>query len=322
LCGLYIRLRLRLGISVRFCYIRLQASAGEITLEESCLPPVSEPKRPDIPCPQGACDAHFHIFGPLSRFPYADSRAYTPPEAPLEALLRLHARLGIERGVVVQGNAHGTDNTAILDAVSREPHRLRAVAIVGADTGPDQLKTLARSGVRALRFHHQPRQGGTYSSLGFGAFEKLAPHMAELGLHVQFFMDARALPDLMPRLENWKLPVVLDHFGSTRAAEGTAAAGFQTLKNFLAQGRIWVKTSGAYRASEQYPDYPDARALHEALVAANPDQLLWGTDWPHPRLASNMPDDGHLLDLFNTWTPDAVLRKKILVDNPARLYGF
>ena len=291
-------------------------------MEEPCLPPVPEPKRPDLPCPRGACDAHFHIFGPVSRFPYAESRAYTPPEAPLEALLRMHARLGIERGVVVQGNAHGTNNSAILDAVRREPHRLRAVAIVGPDTGPEQLKTLARSGVRALRFHHQPRQAGTYSSLGFTAFEKLAPHMAELGLHVQFFMDARELPALLPRLRNWRLPVVLDHFGSTKGKEGTTAPGFQLLRQHLANGTIWVKISGAYRASEQYPDYPDARALHDSLITANPDQLLWGTDWPHPRLARDMPDDGHLLDLFNEWTPDAAVRRKILVDNPARLYGF
>lgn len=291
-------------------------------MEEPCLPPVPEPKRPDRPCPPGACDAHFHIFGPVSRFPYADSRAYTPAEAPLEALLAMHARLGFERGVVVQGNAHGTDNTAILDAVRREPLRLRAIAIIRADTGPDELKRLAGAGVRALRFHHQPRQGGTYSSVGFAAFERLAPHMADLGLHVQFFMDARELPALLPHLRNWKLPVVLDHFGSTKAAEGTSAPGFQLLRQYLADGTVWVKISGTYRASEQYPDYADARALHDALIAANPDQLLWGSDWPHPRLEKNMPDTGHLLDLFNAWTPDSSVRHKILVENPAHLYGF
>jgi len=291
-------------------------------LDEPCLPPVSEPKRPDLACPPGACDAHFHIFGPVSRFPYSPERAYTPPEAPLEALLAMHARLGFERGVVIQGNAHGTDNSALLDALAREPRRLRAVAIVKQSTGPEDLKRMADAGVRALRFHHQPRQGGTYSSLGFTAFEKLASHMADLGLHVQFFMDARELPALLPHLRNWKLPVVLDHFGSTKAAEGVAAPGFQLLRQQLAEGTVWVKISGAYRASNQYPDYPDVRALHEALLAANPDQVLWGTDWPHPRLEKNMPDTGHLLDLFNRWTPDPALRRKILVDNPARLYGF
>lgn len=272
--------------------------------------------------PRLACDSHFHIFGPSARFPYSPERAYTPPEAPLERLLAMHARLGFERGVVIQGNAHGTDNSALLDALEREPKRLRGVAIVKDGTTRRDIERLAQSGVRALRFHHAPRQPGRFSSQGIAAFEKLAPHMADFGLHVQFFMDARELPALMPRLRDWKLPVVLDHFGSTKAAEGAAAPGFQTLRRFLSEGRIWVKISGAYRASEQYPDYPDARPLHEALVAANPDQLLWGTDWPHPRLDKNMPDTGHLLDLFNAWTPSAALRRKILVENPSRLYGF
>lgn len=291
-------------------------------MDPACLAPIANPRKPKLATPARGCDTHFHIFGPVARFPYSPERGYTPPEAPLEALLAMHKRLGIERGVVVQGNAHGTDNSVLLDALRREPERLRGVASATDNTGRDELKRLADAGVRALRFHHQPRHEGTFSTIGFAAFEKLAPWMADLGMHVQFFMDARALPELMPRLKNWKRPVVLDHFGSTKAAEGTAAPGFETLRQFLADGRIWVKISGAYRASEQYPHYSDARPLHEVLIATNPDQLVWGTDWPHPRLAKNMPDTGHLLDLFNEWTPDAAIRRKILVDNPTRLYGF
>lgn len=289
---------------------------------EACLPPVPNPKKPDVVTPRQACDSHFHIFGPTSRFPYSPERAYTPPEAPLEKLLAMHQRLGFERGVVVQGNAHGTDCAAMLDALRREPVRLRGIAIVRDATSRAELKTMADAGVRALRFHHQVRQAGRYSSVGIPAFEKLAPYMADFGMHVQFFMDARELPTLAPRLQNWRLPVVLDHFGSTRAAEGIQAPGFEILRKFLGEGRVWIKISGAYRASECYPDYEDARPLHEALVKTNPDQLLWGSDWPHPRLDRDMPDTGHLLDLFNAWTPDAALRRKILVENPARLYGF
>jgi len=291
-------------------------------MDAPCLPPLAYPKKPGVPTPPLACDAHFHIFGPVSRFPYSPERAYTPPEAPLEKLLALHATLGFDRGVVVQGNGHGTDCSAILDALRREPKRLRGIAIVKDTTTREELKRMADAGVQALRFHHQVRQAGTYSSQGIAAFEKLAPHMAELGMHVQFFMDARELPALMPQLKNWKAPIVLDHFGSTKAAEGVSAPGFETLRRFLGEGRIWVKISGAYRASERYPDYEDAQPLHEALVKANPDQLLWGSDWPHPRLDKNMPDTGHLLDLFNAWTPDLRIRHRILVDNPARLYGF
>ena len=291
-------------------------------MEEACLPPVANPKQPDVPTPAGACDTHFHIFGPSSRFPYSEGRAYTPPDAPLEKLLAMHARLGFERGVAVQGNAHGTDNTAILDALKREPKRLRGIAIVKEGTTREDVRRLADGGVRALRFHHQVRQAGTYSSAGIELFRKLAPHMAECGMHVQAFMDARELPAVMPQLADWKAPIVLDHFGSTKGAEGVAAPGFQALRKYLSEGRIWIKISGAYRASERYPDYEDARALHEALVKTNPDQLLWGSDWPHPRLAKNMPDTGHLLDLFNAWTPDAAVRRKILVENPQKLYGF
>jgi predicted TIM-barrel fold metal-dependent hydrolase len=287
-----------------------------------CLPPVAQPKCPDIPTPTAACDTHSHIFGPVSRFAYSPERAYTPPEAPLEKLLALHQRLGFERGVVVQGNAHGTDCSVLLDALKREPKRLRGIAIIKDATPKAELKAMADAGVRALRFHHQMRQAGTYSSQGLASFEKLAPWMAELGMHVQFFMDARELPALMPYLKNWRLPVVLDHFGSTQGAEGVHAPGFETLRRFLGDGKIWIKLSGAYRASDRYPDYEDARPLHEALLSTNPEQLLWGTDWPHPRLDRNMPDTGHLLDLFNAWTPTAALRKQILVDNPAKLYGF
>lgn len=291
-------------------------------MDAPCIPPVAQPKPPEIPTPPRSCDTHFHVFGPVSRFPYSSERAYTPPEAPLEKLLTMHAALGFERGVVVQGNAHGTDCAALLDALQREPKRLRGIAILRGDTSRDEIRRMAGLGVRALRFHHQMRQAGTYSSQGLAAFEALAPHMTESGLHVQFFTDALELPNLARRLKHWKAPVVLDHFGSARAAEGTGAAAFETLRRFLGEGKVWVKISGVYRASDRYPDYDDARALHEALVKTNPDQLLWGSDWPHPRLEKNMPDTGHLLDLFNVWTPDAQIRHRILVENPARLYGF
>jgi predicted TIM-barrel fold metal-dependent hydrolase len=291
-------------------------------LDAPCLPPVAAPKKPDVPTLPQACDSHFHIFGPTSRFPYSSERAYTPAEAPLERLLALHARLGFERGVVIQGNGHGTDNSALLDALQREGRRLRGVAIVKDTTTREEIRRMADAGVRALRFHIAPRQPGRFSGLGLDAFEKLAAGMAECGMHVQFFMDARELPGVMQRLKDWRSPVVLDHFGSTKAAEGIAAPGFELLRRYLGEGRIWVKLSGAYRASDRYPDYEDARPLHQTLVKTNPDQLLWGSDWPHPRLEKDMPDTGHLLDLFNAWTPDPTLRRKILVENPARLYGF
>lgn len=290
-------------------------------MELPCLPPIAATRPPKIPTPPCGCDAHFHLFGPVAKFPYADSRSYTPDEAPLENLLKMLDALGMARGVIVQGNAHGTDNSALLDALKREPKRLRAAAIVKPDTGREELKRMADLGVRALRFHHMPHGVG-FSSLGMQSFEKLSPLMADLGLHAQFMMDANALDSALPFFKHWKLPVVIDHMGNVDGKLGANQPGVQQMCRLLSEGKIWVKVSGAYRVSEQYPDYPDAKLIHEALVKANPEQIIWGTDWPHPRLEKDMPEDGHLLDLFNAWTADAGLRKKILVDNPAKLYGF
>lgn len=287
------------------------------------LPPVRHPKPPSTPTPAGACDAHFHIFGPSARFPFAESRAYTPEDAPLERVNEMHAVLGMTRGVAVQGNAHGTDNSAMIDAVKRSEGRLRGVGIVPVDTPANEIREMRDAGVCALRFHHiAGEMKATFSPLGVEAFLSLAPLMAELGLHVQIMIDASELPAVIPRLKDWKHPVVLDHYALARASEGVTGAGFQAVRRYLSEGQIWVKLSGAYRISDAYPDYPDVKPMHEALVKANPDQLLWGSDWPHPRLAENMPDDGHLLDLFNDWTPDEATRRKILVSNAERLYGF
>ena len=286
-----------------------------------CLPPLPRASKPALSVPAAACDCHFHLFGPAAKFSFAPERGYTPQDAPLEALLAMHQALGIQRGVIVQGNPHGSDNSVVLDALAREPKRLRAVAIVKDSITDAELRRFADAGVRALRFHHMPHGKG-FSALGMETFKKLAPRMAALGLHVQFMMDAAHLDQAVPYFAGWKLPIVIDHMGNVDAAAGTAQPGFPLLLKLLGEGRIWVKVSGAYRISKRYPDYPDARPFHEALAGANPDQILWGSDWPHPRLERDMPDDGHLLDLFNAWTPNSVLRRKILVDNPARLYAF
>ncbi len=286
-----------------------------------CLPQIADTRPPKIATPAGGCDTHFHIFGPAAKFPFAEKRSYTPQDAPLEALLKMLATLGMARGVVVQGHPYATDNRVLLNALQREPKRLRAAAIVKPDTGAAELKTMADAGVRALRFHHMPHGVG-FSPLGMQSFEKLAPKMAELGLHAQFMMDANALDSALPFFKHWKLPIVLDHMGNVDGKLGANQPGVQQMCKLLAEGKIWVKISGAYRVSERYPDYADARAIHEALLRANPEQIIWGTDWPHPRMEKDMPEDGHLLDLFNAWTPDAGLRKKILVENPAKLYRF
>jgi predicted TIM-barrel fold metal-dependent hydrolase len=282
------------------------------------------PSPPKVPLPAGACDTHAHVFGPAARFPYAADRSYTPPDAPLEKYLAMLDTLGFARGVLVQGSAHGSDNSAMLDALSRQGGRLRGVAVADASMPPPELRRWHALGVRGLRFNHFFRGGQLHYRGGvpLDAARLLAPVMHELGWHLQLWIDIKDLPDTMPILQTIGLPVVIDHMGRSDASAGIGTPGFASLLRFLGTGGCWVKLSGAHRISRTPPDYPDARPFHTALVAENPDGLVWGGDWPHPRMEEEMPDVGHLLDLFMEWTPDTANRQRILVDNPQRLYDF
>ena len=283
-----------------------------------------EPVRPKIPTPPNACDTHAHVFGPGSRFPYAETRSYTPPDAPLEKYLHMLDTLGFSRGGLVQGSAHGRDNSAMLDALAKHPERLRGVAVADESVPAAELRRWNDLGIRALRFNHFFRGGKLHYQGGVTLenAKKLGSLMKDLGWHMQLWIDVKDLPETIPIIKSIGLPVVIDHMGRTNAQAGVAAPGFQSLLRLLGEGGCWVKLSGAHRVSKQAPDYPDARALHVALVKENPEQLVWGSDWPHPRMEDEMPNAGHLLDLLNEWTEDDAIRRRILVDNPARLYGF
>jgi predicted TIM-barrel fold metal-dependent hydrolase len=289
----------------------------------ACLPPL-EPTRPKQAPPPKACDTHAHVFGPAARFPYADDRSYTPPDAPLAKYLAMLDAVGFERGVLVQGSAHGRDNSAMLDALARQPERLRGVAVADETVAAETLRRWNDLGVRALRFNHFFRDGQLHYRGGvpLTAARALAPVMAELGWHLQLWIDVKDLPETIPVLKAIGLPVVVDHMGRTDARAGTATPGFQSLLRAVGEGWCWAKLSGAHRISRSAPDYADARPFHWALTAANPERLVWGGDWPHPRVEGEMPDVGHLFDLFCQWTPDDRIRRRILVDNPATLYGF
>jgi predicted TIM-barrel fold metal-dependent hydrolase len=288
-----------------------------------CLPP-REVTRPKVPPPPNACDTHAHVFGPADRFAYADDRSYTPPDAPLAKYLGMLDAIGFARGVLVQGSAHGRDNAAMLDALERQPVRLRGVAVADGNVTPQTLREWNRLGVRGLRFNHFFRGGQLHYRGGvpLTAAETLAPLMKDLGWHLQLWIDVKDLPDTIPLLKRIALPVVIDHMGRTDARAGTGTAGFQSLLRCVGEGWCWSKLSGAHRLSRRAPDYPDARPFHEALVKANPEALVWGGDWPHPRVEGEMPDAGRLFELFQQWTPDPTARERILVANPAKLYGF
>jgi predicted TIM-barrel fold metal-dependent hydrolase len=288
-----------------------------------CKPP-AEPVPPQLPTPPLACDTHAHVFGPADRFPYTEERSYTPPDAPLEKYIAMLDTLGFARGVLVQGSAHGRDNSAMLDGLLKYPERLRGVIVADSALTNLQMLRLHAVGVRGLRFNHFFRHGKLHYGGGVALTEaeNLALRLKALRWHIQLWIDVNDLPTVEPLIRALGVPVVVDHMGRTDAHDGIDMPGFQCLLRLLGEGLCWVKLSGAHRLCDDWPDYIPARPFHEALVRTNPEQLIWGTDWPHPRIEVEMPNAGHLLDLFNKWTPDEALRHKILVDNPAKLYDF
>jgi 2-pyrone-4,6-dicarboxylate lactonase len=288
--------------------------------------PVPHPKKPRISPPPGAWDAHAHIFGPPDKFPYTPRRGYTPPDAPVERYVALLDHLGFARGLIVQGNAHGFDNRVVLDALTRYPQRFRGVGITDTRIAPGVLRDWHALGMRGLRFHLFSDVGrpGYVRGVGLDVFEVFRNAMRELGWVMQVFCDWRLMQDVAPVLRDVsrEMPVIVDHMLNIPAGRGVNDEDFQALVRLVGEGHAHVKLSAAYRLSTQFPDYPDARPFHDALLRANPERLLWGTDWPHPSIPCEiMPDDGHLLDLFHDWTPDAEARRRILVETPARLFG-
>jgi 2-pyrone-4,6-dicarboxylate lactonase len=274
--------------------------------------------------PPGACDCHAHVFGPAARFPYAEPRSYTPDDAPFESYIAHLDRLGFPRGVLVQPSAYGRDNTAMLDALTRAPERLRGIAVGGAELTAAKLKEWHTAGIRGLRANEFRRDGKPYYQNGvpLTEIEPFYHAMADLGWHLQLWVDARDLPELAPALARVPFPVVVDHMGRMEHRHGTSHPGFQALLRGVGEGRLWAKVSGTYRLGANAPDYLEAKPFHDALVAANPDALVWGSDWPHPRPEGPVPDALHLRDIFLAWTPSAEHRTAILSRNPARLYNF
>jgi len=284
------------------------------------------PAAPREKPPPSAWDTHAHIFGPVDKFPYAPGRGYTPPDAPVDRYVALLDHLGLARGVLVQANAHGYDNRVLLDALARFPQRLRGVAITDTRIVPKTLREWHKLGMRGLRFHLFSEAGkpGYVRGVGLDVFKVFRATMRELGWVMQVFCDWRLMSELAATLReiSREMPVIVDHMLHIPAARGVSDANFQALLGLVGEGHVHVKVSAPYRPSDQFPDYPDARPLHDALLCANPARLMWGSDWPHPSIrAEIMPDDGQLLDLFYRWTPGETTRRLILVETPARLFG-
>jgi predicted TIM-barrel fold metal-dependent hydrolase len=282
----------------------------------------TEQSRPKRAPPSGAWDCHTHVFGPYERFALAAERSYTPPPAPLEAYLAMLDRVGLAHGVLVHPSAYAFDYSALLDALERAGGRLRGTAVATSETSDAQLETLQRRGVRALRFVETGGPGGQrfVGAVGLDEFPRLAPRMKALGWHAEIWATCDTVMAAATTLLAYGVPLVLDHMARFDVARGTEDAAFRRLLGLLAEGAVWVKMTPA-RNSKRFPDYEDVRPFHDALARANPERLVWGSDWPYLRMGEATPDAGHLLDLLDEWCGDEALRRKILADNPARLYG-
>jgi 2-pyrone-4,6-dicarboxylate lactonase len=275
------------------------------------------PRQPNLRLPPGSWDTHCHILGPKETFPFASNAAIDPADAPKEKLFALHAVLGIERCVIVQSAVHGMDNRAVEDALAAKNGKYLGVALLAATTDKAELRRLDRAGFRGVRFNfmnHLPESASIEEVVAF------ARRLAEVGWHLQIHTDSSRLSDMAPVLEGSPVPVVIDHIGRIDARLGLQQAPFQRLLRLMQDGRFWVKVSGCDRITRTGPPYQDALPFARELVSRFPDRVLWGTDWPHPHHAGPIPDDAQLLEMIAEIAPGEELRRKLMVDNPSRLY--
>jgi 2-pyrone-4,6-dicarboxylate lactonase len=282
-----------------------------------CAGPHLDTRKPALTLPPKSADCHCHVFGPRERYPWAANRLYTPPPVYLENYLDMLRTTGFERGVMVQTGLYGNDNRFILDSIKAHPKTLRGIALIGEGITDRELEDLARGGVRGFRVNRTARTG-----LAFDIARKLAERVKGFGMHVQFLLDIEDHPDIDTFLGSFATEVVIDHMGRPDPRKGINAPGFQALIRLLKSGRGWAKMSAPYRTSREAPPYNDITPFAHALVEAVPDRLVWGSDWPHVLLEATMPNDGDLVDQIAVWVPDEAVRRRILVDNAEKLYGF
>jgi predicted TIM-barrel fold metal-dependent hydrolase len=315
--------------------ILLASIAAGVTMpNKDALATAAQPSTPvNFDVPAGACDCHTHIHGDPAKFPFFAGRVYTPEPASPEEMSALHKALHIERVVIVTPSVYGTDNSATLFGIKARGATARGVAVIDDKTPEADLDAMNQAGVRGIRLN-LATGGVNDPSVARARFQAAVERMKARNWHVQLFTSLSMVSAIKDLVLASPLPVVFDHFGGAKAELGAEQPGFSDLLALVKSGKAYVKISGAYRASKLAPDYPDAAPLARALIAANSDRIIWGTDWPHPD-SSTVPgrkptdiapllqiDDGRLLNQLPVWAPQAALRKTILVDNPARLYGF
>ena len=286
---------------------------------KTCQAPDPNPKKPDIKLPPGACDAHCHVFGPGHLFPYHPERSYTPPDAPKENLKLLHDKLGLERAVIVQATCHGNDNTAVLDAIASSPDSYKGIAMVDNTITENELEALDAGGVRGSRFSFARHLAGPPD---FNSVHQITQKYAPLGWHAVLYLEAEDIVANANELVKFPVPVVIDHMARVDVMDGVKQKAFQLLLDLVRNEDFWVKISGAERLSKTLYPFDDIVPFARALIEAAPDRIIWGTDWPHPNIIGQMPNDGDLVDMLARYAPDEETRNLIMVQNPARLYGF
>jgi len=283
-----------------------------------CLPPVRDTRKARLAVPPRAVDCHTHVF--VDGYPLIPERGYDPPQSTLEDMLAMHEMLGIERVVFTQPSVYGTDNSAILDAAARIPDRARVVVAVRGDVSDEELGEMHERGARGIRLNLD-NVGGMPVELD--EVPALAKRVSAMGWHVEFLFAGDELPGLLPLLRSLDAPVSIGHFGYMPAGEGVGFPPFQDLLGLVLEGNTWVKLSGPNRLGVgDLPPWPEVVPMARALIEAHPDRILWATDWPHPNKFVAQPNDADLLEQLELWAPEEEMRRRILVDNPATLYGF
>ena len=279
-------------------------------------PFLAKRRKPKFKLPPGATDAHCHVFGPAAKFPYAPNRRYTPEDAPKEMLRALHDHLGVSRAVIVQASCHGIDNAAMLDCIASDPTRYRGVAIVNDSFTDKDFDKLHDGGVRGVRFNFVKHLGGAPD---MAVFNRVMDRIKSRGWHVVLHLDAPDIVPLSDMMRKLPLPFVIDHMGRVPAKDGVDQPPLRALLELSRLENCWIKVCGAERIS--MPPYDKAVPIAHAIVTAAPDRVLWGTDFPHPN-STHEPDEADLVDLIPRYAPDVLAQRRLLVDNPARLYGF
>lgn len=311
------------------------ASAGLATsglLDRNVVAALAPQSRVSFDVPRGACDCHVHVFPDPAQFPFTQNRVYTPSLATVDDLLELQRVLHLDRVILNPVSVYGTDSAALLDGLRRlGPVRARGLVAFDEKATPAQLDKLAAAGIRGM--HVNLAIGGVVdpatSARRLGA---AAEQAAGRGWHVQTQVGIGVMDVLKEVFMNLPVPLAIVHFGGAKAEAGVGQLGFASLLELVRSGKVHVKVSAAHSASSRAPNYPDVAPLAQALIEANPDRIVWGTNWPHPdsagrrpaqELSPNLPiDDGAIFNELVRWAPDSAIRHKILVDNPARLYGF